>query len=109
MIPEGKIVIHANTPSLRRAHTTGFANMTTAMVDYFAESRAAQKIEGQVNLIPGWVEPADMAELKRLVSLMGLDPITFPDTSDVLDAPQTGVHEMYPRGGATIEQIDCGW
>jgi nitrogenase molybdenum-iron protein beta chain len=56
-------------------------------------------------LIPGWVEPADVAELKRLLALMGLDAITFPDTSGVLDAPQTGVHQMYPQGGATIEQL----
>jgi nitrogenase molybdenum-iron protein beta chain len=26
----------------------------------------------------------------------------FPDTSDVLDAPQTGKHEFYPKGGATV-------
>ncbi len=105
LIPPGKRIIHANTPSYVGAHTTGFANMTKAMVDYFAEARAGAKIEGQVNLIPGWIEPADVAELKRLFSLMGLDAITFPDTSGVLDAPQTGVHEMYPRGGATIEQM----
>ena len=29
----------------------------------------------------------------------------FPDTSDVLDAPQTGKHEFYPKGGATVEQL----
>ena len=29
----------------------------------------------------------------------------YPDTSDVLDAPQTGKHEFYPKGGTTVEQI----
>jgi nitrogenase molybdenum-iron protein beta chain len=46
-----------------------------------------------------------MAEIKRLAKLMGLDPIMFPDTSGVLDAPQTGVHEMYPAGGVTIDEL----
>ncbi len=36
-IPSGKRVIHANTPSYVGSHVTGFANMTKAMVDYFAE------------------------------------------------------------------------
>src|SRR5512138_1367486 len=37
-IPEGKYVIHANTPSYVGTHVTGFSNMTKAMVDYFAVS-----------------------------------------------------------------------
>lgn len=105
LIPEGKRVIHANTPSYVGSHTTGFATMTKAMVDYFAEAKAEAKIDNQVNLIPGWVEPADMREIKRIASLMGLDTITFPDTSGVLDSPQTGMHEMYPNGGATIDEL----
>ena len=36
---------------------------------------------------------------------MGIAAIMFPDTSDVLDAPQTGKHQLYPKGGATIAQI----
>ena len=38
-IPEGKSVFHANTPSYVGSHVTGFARMTKAMVDYFAEAR----------------------------------------------------------------------
>jgi len=36
---------------------------------------------------------------------MGVSTITFPDTSDVLDTPQTGKHEFYPKGGVTMEQL----
>ena len=36
---------------------------------------------------------------------MGIDAILFPDTSDVLDAPQTGEHVFYPKGGVTTEQL----
>ncbi|TWU42266.1 nitrogenase molybdenum-iron protein subunit beta [Novipirellula artificiosorum] len=105
LIPEGKKIIHANTPSYVGAHTTGFANMTKAMVDYFATSTTEEKVEGQINLIPGWVEPADMREMKRIVKMMGLEGITFPDTSDVLDAPLRAEYKMYPDGGTTVEQL----
>ena len=27
----------------------------------------------------------------------------FPDTIAVLDLPQTGIYEMYPKGGVTVE------
>ena len=105
LIPEGKIVIHANTPSYVGSHVTGFANMVSGMVDYLAESTQPEKVAGQVNVIPGWVEPADMREIRRLVKLMDLEPIVFPDTSGVLDCPQTGMHEMYPKGGRPAWKI----
>ena len=41
-IPKGKYVIHVNTPSYVGTHVTGFANMTKAMVDYFAASSGKQ-------------------------------------------------------------------
>jgi nitrogenase molybdenum-iron protein beta chain len=104
-VPAGKFVIHANTPSYVGAHPTGFANMTKAMVDYFSKVTREDKVARRVNIIPGYVEPADMAEIKRMAKLMGLDPIMFPDTSGVLDAPITGVHDMYPSGGVTIDEL----
>jgi len=102
-IPDGKYVIHANTPSYVGSHVTGFANMTKAMVDYFAEPSAVKN--DIVNVVPGWVEPADMREIKRLCWQMGVDTILFPDTSDGLDAPQTGEYEFYAKGGVTIAEL----
>ncbi len=102
-VPEGKHVIHANTPSYVGSHITGFSNMAKSLVDYFAESSGNDK--NQINVIPGWVEPADMREMKCLAHRMGVKVVMFPDTSDVLDAPQTGEHAFYPKGGATVEQI----
>jgi len=104
LVPEGKYLIHANTPSYVGAHTTGFANMARAMVKYFSDSSCGKKV-GQINVIPGWVEPADIREIKSIVSLFGLEAIVFPDTSGVMDSPQTGVFEMYPKGGTTVEQL----
>jgi nitrogenase molybdenum-iron protein beta chain len=102
-IPAGKTVIHTNTPSYQGSHVTGFANMVTSMVKYFATSSGTKK--DQINLIPGWVDPSDMRELKRLTAALGVNTVMFPDTSDVLDRPLIGKHEFYPKGGATKEQI----
>jgi nitrogenase molybdenum-iron protein beta chain len=122
-IPAGKFVIHANTPSYVGSHVTGFANMVKGMVHYFAalgekgtgtlcathpEGRSGKRCLSPFppfNVIPGWVEPSDMREIKRLLAALGVEAIVFPDTSDVLDAPQTGKHVFYPAGGTTVEDL----
>jgi nitrogenase molybdenum-iron protein beta chain len=102
-VPAGKYVFHANTPSYVGSHVTGFANMTKAMVDYFSEKNGHKA--NTINLIPGFVEPSDMAEIKRLATKMGVRTIMFPDTSKVLNSPLTGKFKMYPEGGVTIDQL----
>ncbi|MEJ2154436.1 MAG: nitrogenase molybdenum-iron protein subunit beta [Desulfobacteraceae bacterium] len=102
-IPKGKYVFHCNTPSYVGSHVTGYANMAKAMVDYYSEKNGRKS--KAVNLIPGFVEPADMAEIKRLAASMGVETIMFPDTSKVLDSPLTGKFKMYPEGGVTIDQL----
>lgn len=102
-IPDGKYVFHASTPSYVGSHVTGFSSMNKAMVDYFAEPSVGKKKE--INLLPGYVEPSDMAEIKRLAGLLGVSPIMYPDTSHVLNGPMTGKFKMYPTGGTRIEDI----
>jgi nitrogenase molybdenum-iron protein beta chain len=102
-IPPGKYVIHANTPSYVGSHVTGFANMVKAMVDYFATADGVR--EKQINIIPGYVEPADMEEIKRIVGELGITSIMFPDTSNVLNTPQTGRYAMYPAGGVKVADL----
>jgi nitrogenase molybdenum-iron protein beta chain len=106
-VPDGKYIIHCHTPSYVGSHVTGFANMVEAMAKTFPEPSDTKN--NTINLIPGWVEPSDMRELKRMMTVMGVKTIMFPDTSDVMDAPQTGEHVFYPKGGARIEDLKkCG-
>jgi nitrogenase molybdenum-iron protein beta chain len=102
-IPLGKHVIYANTPSYVGSHVTGYANMVKGIVNYFSESDGHKT--DFVNLISGWVEPSDMREIKRLAKIMEAKTIMFPDTSDVLDAPQTGKYEFYPKGGTSVSDL----
>jgi len=102
LIPDGKVVIHANTPSYVGTHVTGWSNMTKAMVTYLAEKDSPKN---QINLIPGYVEPSDTRHLKRVLKELGVESVVFPDTSDVVDTPQTGEFHMYPKGGTTVEAL----
>jgi nitrogenase molybdenum-iron protein beta chain len=101
-IPKGKTVIGANTPSYVGSHVTGFSSMVRSMA-MLAEPRGRKS--GAVNVIPGWVEPADMEEIKRLINLIGVKFILFPDTSGVLNGPLSGEFKMFPEGGTTVEEL----
>lgn len=103
-VPDGKHVIFTSTPSYVGSHVTGFANMVRSMASYFAAPSGIK--QNQVNIIPGWIEPADMREIKRIASMMEVPFVMFPDTSDVLDAPQTGEYEFFPKGGVTIPELE---
>jgi len=102
-IPEGKVVIHTNTPSFVGSHVTGFANQCASTIKYLSDRTT--NTNNTVNLFPGWVEPADMREIKRLAEAIGVEYTLFPDTSDVLDSPQDGYYKMYPDGGTTIAEL----
>ncbi len=102
-IPEGKVVISASTPSYVGSHVTGFSNMVKSMALQLGGGEGRKN--DQINIIPGWVEPADMRELKRLCREMGLNTIMFPDTSGVVDSPQTGKFNMYPQGGVRLDEM----
>lgn len=106
-IPEGKLVIHANTPSYVGSHVTGFSNMVKGMVSYLSVN--SKNPNGKINVIPGFVNPGDMREIKRILKILGIEFIMFPDTSGVMDAPLTGKYQMYPEGGAKVSDIiDAG-
>ena len=103
-VPEGKRIVYASTPSYVGSHVTGFASMCRAIAKEFCIS--SEDKTNQVNILPGWVEPADMREIKRLIWEMRLPAVMFPDTSGVLDTPMTGIHDMFPKGGTTIEELE---
>lgn len=108
IVPEGKSVIHASTPSYVGSHVVGFSNMCAAMARYFAveiEGKPRSTDRRQINIVPGFVDPSDMREVRRLAEATGFRVTMFPDTAGVMDAPQTGQHVFYPDGGVTVEEL----
>jgi nitrogenase molybdenum-iron protein beta chain len=102
-VPDDKLVVHANTPSYVGSHITGYANMLSGFIKYLADPRAPKN--GKTAVFPGFVNPGDIRELKRMLAVMGLPFIMFPDQSGVMDAPMTNAYEMYPEGGTTVDEI----
>jgi nitrogenase molybdenum-iron protein beta chain len=103
-IPEGKTVIYANTPSYVGSHVTGFSNMCKAMVSQIAEKKEGKKSK-KITIFPGYVEPSDMMEIKRIAELLNVPYTLYPDTSKVVATPNTGHYSMYPEGGTTVAEI----
>lgn len=101
-VPEGKTVLGANTPSYVGSHVTGFSNMCKSMAA-LAETTGTKN--GKVNIFPGWVEPCDMEELKRMAATIGVSTTMYPDTSGVVNGPLTGKYEMFPDAGTSIADI----
>lgn len=102
-VPDGKYMVHCNTPSYYGSHVTGFSNMVAGFIRYL--SKASGKKNGKVAIMPGFVNPGDMREMKRIAKEMGVAYTMLPDTSGVMDAPMTGTFELYPKGGTTVEEI----
>jgi nitrogenase molybdenum-iron protein beta chain len=104
-IPPGKTVMYASTPSFKGSHVTGYANMLTAMVQNFAKNTG--KKNNYVTLLPSFVEPSDMSEIKHIAEELGVQYIMYPDTSGVVNAPMDGKFHMYPKGGTPKELIQA--
>lgn len=96
-------VFYANTPSYVGSHITGYDNMVKSMAGYFPKKAEPN---GKVNLIPGFIEPGDIREIKRIMKLMEIPAIVFPDQTNVFDAPLTGKDADYPKGGTTIPELE---
>jgi nitrogenase molybdenum-iron protein beta chain len=101
--PRIKVVI-SNTPSYMGSHITGYDNMVKSMTQIFP---VKGEPNGKLNIIPGFIEPGDIREIRRLLAVMGVQSIVFPDTTDVFDAPLTPESGgLYPPGGATIPDLE---
>ncbi|MDR1714002.1 MAG: hypothetical protein LBR39_07635 [Coriobacteriales bacterium] len=102
-IPDGKRVIYANTPSYVGSHITGFSSMAAAFIDHLAEKSG--KPSGKLVVVPGYVNPGDVRELKDYLGEFGIKYTMLPDVSDVMDSPMTGTFELFPKGGTPIEEV----
>ena len=77
--------------------------MVASFVSHFAES-TGKKLK-QINLVPTFIEPSDMSEIKHLADEMGVKYVMLPDTSNVVNGPMDGKFRMYPKGGTTLDEI----
>ncbi|MDG6243376.1 MAG: nitrogenase molybdenum-iron protein subunit beta [Methanolobus sp.] len=92
----------ASTPSYVGSHVTGYDNMVKSFVTTFAQK---SKPNGKLNVIPGFVDPGDIREIKRILSIMNVQAIVFPDQTDVFDSGLSGDGSLYAKGGTSIGDV----
>lgn len=103
--PEADIPILAvNTPSYVGTHITGFDNFLEVLTKEVV--RRGRKPNNKVNIIPGWVNPGDIRELKSLMHEMSVDSLFLTDYSETLDGGFYSEKPHFPKGGTTLEEIE---
>jgi nitrogenase molybdenum-iron protein NifN len=58
-----------------------------------------------VNVLPGFVSPADLRHLREIVDDFGLPAVLLPDYSETLDGPALEEYPLIPEGGTPLEAI----
>jgi nitrogenase molybdenum-iron protein NifN len=95
-------IVYVNTPSFKGTHADGFHNAIYSLVKAFAShSKGAESI----NLLPGFLSPADLRHLKEIVSDFGIALNMGVDYSDALDDEYNGEYKKIPSGGTTIAEL----
>src|SRR5208337_4001495 len=75
-------IIPVPTPSYSGSHTEGFWAATKAIMAHYTRHSDHHR---RINVIIPHISPADIREIKRILSLMGLDYTLLPDYSMTLD------------------------
>ncbi len=99
---EGPEIVTVSTPSYSGTHMEGFHAAVRAVVEQLTASTAPT---GAVNLLPGFVSPADIRYLKEILEDFGLPGVILPDISETLDAPAQSDYAKIPAGGTPLAAI----
>jgi len=94
--------VTVSTPSYSGTHMEGFHAAVKAVVEQVAQG--GERTEA-VNLLPGFVSPADFRYLKEIFTDFGLTGILLPDLSETLDGPAQMDYEKIPAGGTPLADI----
>ena len=95
-------IVAANTPGYGGSHTEGYWLTVRRIVETLA---TATERHNKVNVIIPSLSPADIRELKRILTAMELDYTLCPDISDTMDQPYLPVYSKLPVGGTPVADI----
>ncbi|WHE07729.1 nitrogenase component 1 [Thermoanaerobacterium thermosaccharolyticum] len=95
-------IITAPTPGYGGTHSEGFVKTSYRIVEEFSTDKEKHD---RINVIVPNISTADLREIKRLLELMKIPYILFPDYSDTLDSPFNFPYKKIPDGGTKISDI----
>ena len=99
------VLVNVATPSYSGTHMEGFHAAVRAVVEQVADCPENSDKKGKVNLLPGFVSPADIRYFKELMADFGLPAVVLPDLSETLDGPALEDYQKIPQGGTPIAEI----
>ena len=106
-IPDDFPVPCAHTPSFVGSHLTGYDNMLRAILEYLNRDRARAS-NGKINVVCGFdTNVGDLREIKRILTLIGVDHLLVGDHSESLDSPAIGDYPLYPGGTPLSDAADA--
>jgi nitrogenase molybdenum-iron protein beta chain len=107
VVPEDLLIPFANTPSFVGSHIVGYDNMLKGILKALWAGKKGEA-NGKINIIPGFdTYTGNYHEIKRLMSLMGIEATVLADVSDIFDSPNTGEYKLYPGGTPLADAMDA--
>jgi nitrogenase molybdenum-iron protein NifN len=107
-ISSDTLIIPVSTPSYSDSHVQGHIKAVDAIIRHLTKDAVGkEKVpNGKVNIISAEsLSPADIRELKQIVSDMIGSSILLPDISDTFDAPMRETLPTIAYGGTSITDI----
>jgi len=95
-------LLSASTPSYRGTHMEGYQAALKAAVEGLAEGGERQD---RINLLPGFLSPADLRHLKEILSDFPIENTLLPDYSETLDGESWSDYQKLAPGGTSIAAI----
>jgi nitrogenase molybdenum-iron protein NifN len=95
-------LVTVSTPSYAGTHMEGFH---AAILSVLATLCRQSRPNGRVNILPGFLSPADLRLLKEIMADFGLEATVLPDISDTLDGPALDEYQLIPEGGTPLAEI----
>lgn len=102
------VLVNVSTPSYSGTHMEGFHAAVRAVVDQMCpgtNAAGARAEPGAVNLLPGFVSPADVRHFKEIFEDLAIPVVVLPDISETLDGPALEDYEKIPFGGTPLNSI----
>ncbi len=95
-------LIPIHTPSFVGSQVSGYDIAVKAFVEHFAKK--GKETDGKINLLAGWVNPADITELKSLLAEMQVDANVLFEIES-FDSPIMPEGNHISHGETTIEDL----
>lgn len=105
VVGEKPIMVQVSTPSYSGTHMEGFHNAVASVVGALAGQNNNATGSAGINIMPGFVSPADIRYLKEISEDFEQKVTILPDISDTMDGQAAKTYEKIQTGGTPLASI----